>query len=278
MQNKNSPPTDEGLKEYLKQIGKYALLTPVEEVTLAKQIQEGDEEAEQRFIKSNLRLVVNIAKKYSGTSFSLLDLIQEGNLGLMKAIKRFDYEKGYRFSTYAYWWIKQSIGRALQNSDAMIRIPTRHKELMVKIQKELKTPGGLDIEEFAKRLDKPKRTIDNAFKTITEHDKQVLSFNKSYLQADEQPELQEILVGSSRTDKEAIDNILKEHITELLSSIPTKHEQILILRYGLKGEDQHTYEAIAQLFSISRERVRQLEKAGLRLLRRTGGITKVFTD
>lgn len=278
MQNKNSPPTDEGLKEYLKQIGKYALLTPVEEVTLAKQIQEGDEEAEQRFIKSNLRLVVNIAKKYSGTSFSLLDLIQEGNLGLMKAIKRFDYEKGYRFSTYAYWWIKQSIGRALQNSDAMIRIPTRHKELMVKIQKELKTPGGLDIEEFAKRLDKPKRTIENAFKTITEHDKQVLSFNKSYLQADEQPELQEILVGSSRTDKEAIDNILKEHITELLSSIPTKHEQILILRYGLKGEDQHTYEAIAQLFSISRERVRQLEKAGLRLLRRTGGITKVFTD
>jgi RNA polymerase primary sigma factor len=278
LQNKNSPPTDEGLKEYLKQIGKYALLTPVEEVTLAKQIQEGDEEAEQRFIKSNLRLVVNIAKKYSGTSFSLLDLIQEGNLGLMKAIKRFDYEKGYRFSTYAYWWIKQSIGRALQNSDAMIRIPTRHKELMVKIQKELKTPGGLDIEEFAKRLDKPKRTIENAFKTITEHDKQVLSFNKSYLQADEQPELQEILVGSSRTDKEAIDNILKEHITELLSSIPTKHEQILILRYGLKGEDQHTYEAIAQLFSISRERVRQLEKAGLRLLRRTGGITKVFTD
>lgn len=278
MQNKKSPPIEEGLTEYLKQIGKYPLLAPEEEIDLARKIRDGDKEAEQTFIRANLRLVVNIAKKYSGTSFLLLDLIQEGNLGLMKAIKRFDYEKGYRFSTYAYWWIKQSIGRALQNSDAMIRIPTRHKELMAKIQKELKTPGGLDIEEFAKRLDKPKRTIENAFKTIAEHDKQVLSFNKSYLQADEQPELQEILVGSSQTDKEAIDNILKEHITELLSSIPAKHEQILILRYGLKGEDQHTYEAIAQLFSISRERVRQLEKAGLKLLRRTGGITKVFTD
>ncbi len=264
MDNKNNS-TDNAIKEYLAQISKHPLLTPAQEIELSKKIQEEDDgEAKKMFINSNLRLVVNIAKKYTGASFSRLDLIQEGNLGLIKAVEKFDYQKGYRFSTYAYWWIKQSIGRALHNSDAMIRIPTRHKELMVRIQKELKEPGPFDIEAFAKKTNKSKRTIINAYKTITEHDKQVISFNRNYAHDEDALELQEFLVSPSNTSKEGTENIIKSHIADLLSSIPEKHKRILILRYGLANNDPHTYEAIAQIFSISRERVRQLEKAGLK--------------
>lgn len=271
--------SEEGITDYLTKIAKYPLLDPKEELSLARRAQDGDEFAKKKFVNSNLRLVVNIAKKYSGVSFSLLDLIQEGNLGLIKAVERFDPSKGYRFSTYAYWWIKQAIGRALENSDAMIRIPCRHRELMDKIQKEIASNENVSVDDVAKKLKKPKRVVENAYKTLARHSKQVISFNKSFaLEDGENPELQEVLEGNRNTVREASSSILKSHINELLSCVPDKHKKILILRYGLAGQDPHTYEAIAQLFSVSRERVRQLEKAGIKMLRKSGDVTKLFLD
>lgn len=279
----NSP--NAALEDYLRQIGQYSLLTPEEEITLAKAIEKGDKDAKLRFIRSNLRLVVDVAKKYKGASLSLLDLIQEGNIGLIKAIEKFDYTKGYKFVTYAYWWIRQAILRSLQDKDNLIRIPERRQELMKKIETELEKKGSIDIPAFAKRIKTSKKTVENICQLLREADRRVLSSNLSITgnptlcyESGEVDEIQASWTSHTNTEQEAANLILKGHVEELLSSIPEKHQQVLTLRYGLKGLSPHTYEAIAQIFSVSRERIRQLEKAGLKMLKRDGDIMKLFLD
>lgn len=267
---------NDSLKTYLNQIARHPLLTPDEEIDLIRQAKDGNQIAKQRFINSNLRLVVNIAKKYTGASLTILDLIQEGNFGLIKAVERFEPKKGCKFSTYAYWWIKQAICRALQNSDAMIRIPIHHGDLIKKINKELRKTNNFSIDDFAKKNKKPKKTVKDALKTILENDKHVVLFSR--FSVDDEREFEDILTNEEDTASNAIYNILKTHIDELLSSLPEKNKQIIILRYGLNGGPPHSYEQIGKLFDVSRERIRQLEKSALKKLRRDPGITKVFID
>lgn len=283
---KSSVPGNAALDDYLKQIGSYPLLTPEEEITLAKAIEDGDEIAKAKFIRSNLRLVVDAAKKYKGSSLSLLDFIQEGNIGLIKAVEKFDYRKGYKFVTYAYWWIRQAILRALQEKDNLIRIPERRQELMKKIEAELDKKQDIDIPKFAKQIKTSKKTVENICQLLRKTDhRRVLSSNASMslnpsvaYETNGVDEMQDFWVSHTNTEEEASELILKHHIDKLLSSLSEKHRKVLILRYGLNGVPPHTYEAIAQKFSVSRERIRQLEKAGLKMLKRDGDVMKLFLD
>lgn len=283
---KSSSSTNAALEDYLKQIGNYPLLSADEEIILAKAIEDGDEIAKAKFIRSNLRLVVDVAKKYKGSSLSLLDFIQEGNIGLIKAIEKFDYKRGYKFSTYAYWWIRQAMLRALQEKDNLIRIPERRQELIKKIEAELEKKEEIDVSKFAKQIKTSKKTVENICQLLRKTDhRRVLSSNSSMslnpnvgYETDGIDEMQDFWVSETNTEVEATSLILKRHINDLLSSISDKHKQVLILRYGLNGMPPHTYEAIAQKFSVSRERIRQLEKAGLKMLKRDGDVMKLFLD
>lgn len=269
---------EDTLDDYLRQIGKYPLLTPEEELNLARRIEDGDEEARQKLINSNLRLVVNVAKKYKGSSFTFVDFIQEGNIGLMKAIEKFDYKKGYKFSTYAYWWIRQAISRAFETNDGMIRLTNRRQEVTRKLQRDIDKNKVIDLDDFAKTNNIPSKTVKDVYKSIQGSFHKVVSLNKIYTEEEDGASLEQVFPGPDETEKNAITSILAGHIDQLLSSLPEKDKQIITLRYGLCGLNPHTYDEIAKIFKISRERVRQLVLKALRLLRKEGDITKVFVE
>ncbi|ADD02660.1 RNA polymerase sigma factor, sigma-70 family [Thermoanaerobacter thermohydrosulfuricus WC1] len=255
---------------YLREISHIPLLTPEEENELLKRIEEGDEEAKKRFIESNLRLVVSIAKGYVGKGISFPDLIQEGNLGLLKAVERFDYRKGYKFSTYATWWIKQTITRAIADQARTIRIPVHMVESvnkLLKIQKQFLQKLGREpsIEEIAEEMN----ISEKKAKVLLEIVQGIVSLEEP-VGEDENGKLGDIIA-----DKEAVDPVeelesmlLKEQVDEVLSTLAPREEKVLRLRFGLDDGKIRTLEEVGkELGGISRERVRQIETKALKRLR-----------
>jgi len=261
----------EALKTYLKEIRTISLLTPQQEVELSKKIKRGDEQARKQMIRANLRLVINIAKRYFHLGIPLLDLIEEGNLGLMKAVDKFNHKKGYRFSTYAAWWVKQAITRSIIEQGKMIRIPVYMNELIAKWKKtserlSQKLKRAPTEQEIAKKM----RITNAKMKQITFW----LTTQTSSLEAPigEEGESQVLDLVQDETavspDQE-IDHFLdKERVSNLLEIMTPREKEVLDMRFGLVDGKSHTLAEVSKRFNISRERVRQIEEVALKKLRK----------
>ena len=256
------------VKLYLQEIGRVPLLTREEEVKLAKRVARGEEKARQQLALANLRLVVSIAKRHKGSGLPLLDLIQEGNIGLMKAIEKFDYTKGYKFSTYATWWIRQAITRAIADKARTIRIPTHMLELMRKIYKAEEeyvqnhgTPPT--SEELAKMLKMPQEEIERARK-ITPYTR---SFEEPVGDEEESVLGDFIWAEESSALRKALQELSVEELYGALDELTERERLILEYRFGLReGQQPMTLERVGELFDLSRERIRQIEKETLEKL------------
>ncbi len=263
---------NDSVKMYLKEIGRYELLRPEEEPILAKKILEGDEEARERLINANLRLVVNIAKHYVGRGMQFLDLIQEGNLGLMKAVDKFDYTKGYKFSTYATWWIRQAITRAIADQARTIRIPVHMVETINKItrvQRQLVQEFGREptAEEIAKELDNPQLT-PKRIREIQRIAMEPVSLETPIGEEDDSH------LGDFIEDKESkspndftTDQLLREQLFSVLEELTPREEKVIRLRYGLDDNRPRTLEEVGREFNVTRERIRQIEAKAIKKLR-----------
>lgn len=264
--NKTSDP----VKAYLKEIGAIPLLTPAKEVEVAKRIQEGDMEAKQILIDSNLRLVVSIAKKYVGRGLPFLDLIQEGNCGLIKAVEKFDYTKGFKFSTYATWWIRQSITRAIADQAKTIRIPVHMTETinkLTRIQRQLIQDLGRDPlpEEIAEKMDGMKAERVREIQRIA---LDPVSLETPIGEEDDSHLADFIEDKTSVSPSDYTNNqLLKDEISLALNTLTEREEQVLQLRYGLIDGRARTLEEVGREFSVTRERIRQIEAKALRKLR-----------
>ncbi|MCC8196752.1 MAG: RNA polymerase sigma factor RpoD [Ruminococcus sp.] len=268
---------DDPVKIYLKEIGRVPLLTSEEEIELAKKIQQGDKEAKKRLAEANLRLVVSIAKRYGGRGMSFLDLIQEGNLGLIKAVEKFDYTKGFKFSTYATWWIRQSITRAIADQARTIRIPVHMVETITKVKKASSTllhQNGRDptAEEIAEELDMPvdkvreiMRIAQDPVSLETPIGEEEDSHLGDFIPDDNAPEPTEA----------ASQVLLKEQIDQVLGTLTEREEKVLRLRFGLEDGRSRTLEEVGQMFNVTRERIRQIEAKALRKLRHPNRSNKV---
>jgi len=259
----------DNIRLYLKDIKHLPLLTPKEEVDLAKKIKRGDKRARHKMIQSNLRLVINIAKKYSYLGVPMLDLIEEGNLGLMKAVEKYNHKKGYRFSTYAAWWIKQYITRAIANQGKTVRIPVYVIELLMRFKKvsgqlshKLKRKPRLN--EIARKLKMPMSRVRHLNKMANT----VSSLNAPVDQTGSTEFMD--LIEDEKVAKEVgeLSNfLLHERIKDLLHKMAPRERKILSLRFGLKDGIKHTLRETAAHFGITRERVRQIESVAMRKLR-----------
>ena len=259
----------DAIRLYLKDIKKLPLLTAEEEITLANKIKRGDKAARAKMIQSNLRLVINIAKKYSHLGVSMLDLIEEGNMGLMKAVEKFNPKKGYRFSTYAAWWIRQYISRAIANQGKTVRMPVYIIELLMRFKKvqehltsSLKRKPRLS--EIAKRMGLPMKRAKELHKMVSGTSS--LNAPVSDEGATEFLDLIEDVNTVSAVDE--LSNFLtQERINLLLEKMSAREQKILSLRFGLKDGVPHTLRETAKRFDITRERVRQIESAAMRKMR-----------
>lgn len=259
----------DAIRLYLKDIKRLPLLTPKEELDLAKKVKKGDGRARQKMIKSNLRLVINIAKKYSYLGVPMLDLIEEGNLGLMKAVEKFNHRKGYRFSTYAAWWIKQYITRAIANQGKTIRIPVYVIELLMRFKKvseqlSHKFKRKPRMREISKKMDIPIKRV----KQLSKMASTVSSLNAPIGEGGT-TEFMDLLEDEKiATSLGDLSNfLLHERIKELLKKMTPREQKILELRFGLKDGVRHTLRETAENFGITRERVRQIENAAKRKMR-----------
>lgn len=259
----------EGLKLYLKDIKNVPLLSAEEEITLANAVKKGDKKARNRMIQSNLRLVINIAKKYSYLGVPMLDLIEEGNLGLMRAVEKFNPKKGYRFSTYAAWWIKQYVTRAIANQGKTVRIPVYVIELLMQFKKaneqlSNKLKRKPTLRELSKKLALPMKRV----KQLNEMASSVSSLNAP-VGDNGTTELMDLLEDEriATTVDELSNFLLHERIKELLDKMSPREQKIIELRFGLKDGIKHTLSDIAKRFKLTRERVRQLEAVAKRKLR-----------
>ena len=235
------------VRQYLKTIGQVRLLTMEEEQKIAKRISEGDPEAKKELIEANLRLVVSIAKKYVGRGLPLLDLIQEGNIGLMKAVDKFEYEKGFKFSTYATWWIRQAITRAIADQAKTIRVPVHMVETINKVVRARRTltqelgrePSNKEIAEM----------LGEDEDRVTE----IMSFSQDP-------------VSMEAPEENAIAEMRNKQISLAMKDLTDREQEVITLRFGLDGNQPHTLEEVGQMFHVTRERIRQIEAKALRKL------------
>ncbi len=260
---------DDPVKVYLKEIGHVPLLTPEEEIELAIRIRDNDEAAKSRLAEANLRLVVSIAKRYVGRGMQFLDLIQEGNLGLIKAVDKFDYEKGFKFSTYATWWIRQAITRAIADQARTIRIPVHMVETINKVKKtnsQLLHKIGRDpsAEEIAKELDMPVDKVREILRVAQEP----VSL-ETPIGEEEDSHLGDFIPDDDAlAPADAASNILlKESLDDVLKTLTPREEKVIMLRFGLADGHPRTLEEVGKEFNVTRERIRQIEAKALRKLR-----------
>lgn len=256
--------TADTVRLFLNEIGRYPLLTADEEVRLAKKIEKGDNDARDRMIRSNLRLVVSIAKRYQGRGLSLLDLIQEGILGLIRAVEKFDWRRGYKFSTYGTWWIRQAIGRAIQNQSRTIRLPAHlaererrieqaERELTVRLGRE---PSPKELAKEAKVSLRDLVQVREAARTVTSLDITVGD--------DEDTALGDLVAtGSEAPESEVHLNLEEESLRKAVDELPDTERDVIVLRYGLGGEDPKTLQQIADVLGSTRDRVRRIESEAL---------------
>ncbi len=261
--------TDDPVRMYLKEIGKIPLLTPDEEVELAVRMAEGDEEAKRRMAEANLRLVVSIAKRYVGRGMLFLDLIQEGNLGLIKAVEKFDYTKGYKFSTYATWWIRQAITRAIADQARTIRIPVHMVETInkvIRVSRQLLQELGHDPspEEIAEEMGMPVEKVRDILKIAQEP----VSL-ETPIGEEEDSHLGDFIPDedASEPSEAASFTLLKEQLMTVLSTLTPREEKVLRLRFGIEDGRTRTLEEVGKEFNVTRERIRQIEAKALRKLR-----------
>lgn len=258
--------TQDSIQMYLREIGKIPLLTGEQEVGLAKRKERNEKEAERRLIEANLRLVVSIAKKFVGKSMSLLDLIQEGNIGLFRAVKKFEYRKGYKFSTYATWWIRQAITRALADQSRTIRIPVHMVETINKfqqIERQLIQDLGREplAEEIAAEMGQP---VDKV-RHIRKISQDTVSLETSVGDDDEDSKLEDFLedVKSISPDRNAARELLKDYVNQSMMELTPREQKILEMRFGLIDGVSHTLEEVGREFDVTRERIRQIEAKAL---------------
>nr|WP_269059932.1 RNA polymerase sigma factor RpoD [Iocasia fonsfrigidae] len=257
------------VRMYLKGIGKVDLLSAEEEVELAQRIEQGDEQAKQRLVEANLRLVVSIAKKYLGRGMQFLDLIQEGNMGLMKAVEKFDYTKGYKFSTYATWWIRQAITRSIADQGRTIRVPVHMVEKinkLIRVSRRLFQEKGREAtpEEIGKELD----LSPDKVREIQKISKEAISLETPI------GEEEDSNLGDFIKDEEAVEpdisasnTLLKEQLNDVLDTLSDREKRILELRFGIADARDRTLEEVGREFGVTRERIRQIEAKALRKLR-----------
>lgn len=260
---------DDPVRMYLKEIGKIPLLTSEEEIELAKRMQEGDEEAKKKLAEANLRLVVSIAKRYVGRGMLFLDLIQEGNLGLMKAVEKFDYRKGFKFSTYATWWIRQAITRAIADQARTIRIPVHMVETinkLVRVQRQLVQELGRDPspEEIAKEMGMEVEKVREIMKIAQEP----VSL-ETPIGEEEDSHLGDFIPDDDvlAPAEAATYTMLREQLIDVLDTLTPREQKVLRLRFGLDDGRARTLEEVGKEFDVTRERIRQIEAKALRKLR-----------
>ncbi len=260
---------DDPVRMYLKEIGKVNLLTPEEEVELAKKMAEGDEDAKKRMAEANLRLVVSIAKRYVGRGMLFLDLIQEGNLGLIKAVEKFNYTKGYKFSTYATWWIRQAITRAIADQARTIRIPVHMVETInkvIRVSRQLLQELGHDPspEEISEEMGMPVEKVRDILKIAQEP----VSL-ETPIGEEEDSHLGDFIPDEDASEpaEAASFTLLKEQLMNVLSTLTPREEKVLRLRFGLEDGRTRTLEEVGKEFNVTRERIRQIEAKALRKLR-----------
>ena len=261
--------TDDPVRMYLKEIGKVSLLTQEEEIELAVRMSQGDEEAKRRMAEANLRLVVSIAKRYVGRGMLFLDLIQEGNLGLIKAVEKFDYTKGYKFSTYATWWIRQAITRAIADQARTIRIPVHMVETInkvIRVSRQLLQELGHDpsAEEIAAEMNIPVEKVRDILKIAQEP----VSL-ETPIGEEEDSHLGDFIPDedASEPSEAASFSLLKEQLMSVLATLTPREEKVLRLRFGIEDGRTRTLEEVGKEFNVTRERIRQIEAKALRKLR-----------
>ena len=261
-------PSLDSLRLYLRSIGRVELLTADQEVSLAKRIERGDMAAKQHMIEANLRLVVSIAKGYLGRGLTFLDLIQEGSLGLIRAVEKFDYRRGYKFSTYATWWIRQAVTRAIADKARTIRIPVHMVEKLnkvVHVERQLVQELGREPspEEIAKELDCTAREV----KDILRMSQLPVSLEKPIGEEDDS-ELGDFVEDETAESpfELALENLRKENVRKALDALPEREREVIEMRFGLKGNEARTLEEVGRAFGVTRERIRQIENNTLKKL------------
>ncbi|MBI4262349.1 sigma-70 family RNA polymerase sigma factor [Candidatus Uhrbacteria bacterium] len=268
----------DSIQMYLREIGKVPLLTPEEEVALAKRKEKNDREASKKLIEANLRLVVSIAKKFVGKSLSLLDLIQEGNIGLFRAVEKFEYRKGYKFSTYATWWIRQAITRALADQSRTIRIPVHMVETINKFQQVERAliqdlgrePLPEEIAaEMGEELDKVRHIVKISQDTV--------SLDTSVGDDEEDSTLEDFIedVKNITPDRAAALQLLRDYVRKIIQDLSPREQKILEMRFGLLDGVTHTLEEVGREFDVTRERIRQIEAKSLEKIQKYVGIEKL---
>jgi RNA polymerase primary sigma factor len=270
--------SQDSIQMYLREIGKIPLLNAEEEIALAKRKERGDREAERRMIEANLRLVVSIAKKFVGKQLSLLDLIQEGNIGLFRAVKKFDYRKGFKFSTYATWWIRQAITRALADQSRTIRIPVHMVETINRfqqVQRRLLQDLGRDPtpEELAAEMGEEIEKINHIIKISQE----TISLETSVGDDDDDTQLADFIEDVKNVSPSQVAGVqlLREYIQEAIKDLSPREQKILEMRFGLSDGVTHTLEEVGKEFDVTRERIRQIEAKALEKIQNMNIIDKL---
>jgi RNA polymerase primary sigma factor len=269
----------DSIQMYLKEIGRVPLLTTEEEVELAKRKERGDRQAEKKLIEANLRLVVSIAKKFAGAKgLSLLDLIQEGNIGLFRAVEKFEYRKGYKFSTYATWWIRQAITRALADQSRTIRIPVHMVETINKFQQvERRLVQDLGREPLPEEIAAEMNEELDKIKYIMKISQDTISLETSVGDEDEDSVLEDFIedVKNVAPDRAAALKLLKDYVKNIVANLAPREQKILEMRFGLTDGVAHTLEEVGQEFDVTRERIRQIEAKALEKIKKDASIKKL---